>query len=160
MLLQSPLQIQFCQYAGSSFTYGDTVTAWVPPHITAGCCSEAPFAGQVGHTNAEGTMVKPLSHPKIVKKRTKPFKRHQCDRKITVKVHHWSPRDTAGTPSGDHRLHSKNICRSHGGVPRVLTPESEESSRAVVLLCQTLVMAQTKRQGTCFPTVCAVRKAP
>lgn len=32
------------------------------------------------------TMVKPLVKPNIVKKRTKPFKRHQCDRKITVKV--------------------------------------------------------------------------
>ncbi|KAL3138272.1 60S ribosomal protein L32-1 [Trebouxia sp. C0010 RCD-2024] len=30
-------------------------------------------------------MVKPLVKPNIVKKRTKPFKRHQCDRKITVK---------------------------------------------------------------------------
>lgn len=33
-----------------------------------------------------GNMVQPLNKPKIVKKHTKKFKRHQHDRKIAVKV--------------------------------------------------------------------------
>lgn len=40
-------------------------------------------------------MVQPLVKVKSVKKRTNPFKRHQCDRKIAVKVR---PRRPAPTP--------------------------------------------------------------
>ena len=35
-------------------------------------------------------MVQPLVKPKVVKKFTKRFRRHQFDRKIAVKVHHLS----------------------------------------------------------------------
>ena len=96
-------------------------------------------------------MVKPLVKPNIVKKRTKPFKRHQCDRKITVKVY-----TVLATPSTVEQLvdvYSATFYRSPGGAPRGLTPESEESSRDVVSLCQTLVMAPIRKLGICSPMV-------
>ncbi len=98
-------------------------------------------------------MVKPLTKPNIIKKRTKPFKRHQTDRKICVKVtsflQHFVPESGCVASLVSYSV----CCRSHGDARRVLTLESEESSKDVVLLCQTLVMAQTRRRGICCPMV-------
>ena len=105
-------------------------------------------------------MVKPLTKPKIVKKRTKPFKRHQCDRKICVKVTLCPA--ASKRLFGWHETTSLTILligdRNHGDALKVLTQESEESSRGLALLCQTSVMAQTRRPDICYPTVRIVLK--
>ena len=104
-------------------------------------------------------MVKPLTKPNIVKKRTKPFKRHQTDRKICVKVTSCLQHFVSETRCVASLVSYSVWCRNHGDALRVLTLESEESSRDVVLLCQTLVMAQTRRRGICCPMVRIARTA-
>ncbi len=98
-------------------------------------------------------MVKPLTKPNIIKKRTKPFKRHQTDRKICVKVTSCLQHFMFGSRCVASLVSYSVWYRNHGDALRVLTLESEESSRDVVLLCQTLVMAQTRRRGICCPMV-------
>ena len=104
-------------------------------------------------------MVKPLTKPNIIKKRTKPFKRHQTDRKICVKVTSYL-QSFVSQPRCVTSLVSYSVqCRNHGDALRVLILESEESSKDVVLLCQTSVMAQTRRQGICCRMVCIAQTA-
>ncbi len=61
----------------------------MPPHHAAVIVAKSLLQEELPRIGINITMVKPLTKPHIVKKRTKPFKRHQCDRKISVKVNLW-----------------------------------------------------------------------
>jgi len=114
-------------------------------------------------------MVQPLVKVKSVKKRTNPFKRHQCDRKIAVKVcfgqscklleHKQRFTYYLKTLMFDLRCPDRLcsllfliICRKAGVGQRVLTPASVESLRDAVLSCPTSDMVLTRRLDTLSPT--------